>query len=98
MENAVRESVHENDKKHKQWYRNWKIITPSVIVLLAFIFGAISFYQVNHYNANITINGVKVGGLTVDQTLNKLKSTVLKNDVYLGSELIIDGKESILDQ
>ena len=94
MGNAVRESVHENDKKHTQWYKSWKIITPSVIILLAFIFGAISFYQVNHFNANITINGVKVGGLTADQTLSELKDTVLKNDVYLGSDLIIDGKDT----
>ena len=64
MENAVRESVHENDKKHKKWYKSWKIITPSIIVLLAMVFGAIGFYQVNHFNANITINGIKVGGLT----------------------------------
>ena len=94
MGNAIRESVHENDKKRTQWYKNWKIITPSVIILLAFIFGAISFYQVNHFNANITINGVKVGGLTADQTLSELKGTVLKNDVYLGSDLIIDGKDT----
>ena len=94
MGNAVRESVHENDKKHKKWYKSWKIITPSIIVLLAIVFGAIGFYQVNHFNANITINGIKVGGLTADQTLSNLKNAVLKNDVYLGQELIVNGKDT----
>ena len=94
MENAVRQSVHENDKKRNKWYKNWKIITPSIIILLALVFGAIGFYQTNHFNANITINGVKVGGLTAEQTLSKLKTAVLKNDVYLGQELILDGKDT----
>ena len=94
MGNAVRESVHENDKRHKKWYKSWKIITPSIIVLLAIVFGAIGFYQVNHFNANITINGIKVGGLTSDQALSNLKNAVLKNDVYLGQELIVNGKDT----
>jgi hypothetical protein len=94
MENAVRRSVHENDKNRKKWYKDWRFITPSIIVLLLIVFGAIGFYQVNHFNANITINGIKVGGLTAQGALGELKSTVLKNDIYLGQELIVDGKDT----
>ncbi|PLR98536.1 hypothetical protein CVD19_05480 [Bacillus sp. T33-2] len=61
-----------------------------MILLLA----GISYYQANYFNANITINGINVGGLTADQALQKLKTTVLKNEVYVGEQQILDGEDT----
>ncbi|WP_090636461.1 L,D-transpeptidase family protein [Neobacillus massiliamazoniensis] len=73
---------------------NWKFITISVIIIIALIFTAIYFYQTTRFNALITINNIKVGGLTADQALKKLESSVLKNEVYVGKERIFDGKDT----
>jgi lipoprotein-anchoring transpeptidase ErfK/SrfK len=91
---AERESVNVNGKKSTKWYKNWKIITPSIIIIVAFVIGALNYYQANHFNTNITINGIKVGGLTADDALSKLKTSVLKNEVYLGEEQILNGKNT----
>ncbi|MEH7419118.1 L,D-transpeptidase family protein [Neobacillus drentensis] len=96
MENAVNESkeIDQQREKPSKWYKNWKFITPSAIVLVALIMGGISYYQTNHFNANIKINGIDVGGLTADEALNKLKTTVLKNEVYVGKQQILDGTDT----
>jgi hypothetical protein len=65
-----------------KWYANWKFITVSIIIIIALFIAAGSYYQANHFNSQIKINGVKVGRMTADQTLNKLKTTVLKNVVF----------------
>lgn len=54
----------------------------------------IIYYQSTRFNAHITINDTKVGGLTADKALRKLKSTKLKNVVYVGREQIFDGKDT----
>ena len=46
------------------------------------------------FNAHITINGINVGGLTADEALKKLKTSVLKNEVYVGQQQILDGKDT----
>ena len=56
--------------------------------------GGISYYQATQFNAHITINGIKVGGLTADQVLEKLKTSVLKNEVYVGEKQIFNGKDT----
>lgn len=96
MENAVKESAEVIGKrrvKSAKWYTNWKFITTSIIIIIALIFAALSYYQANHFNANININGIKVSGLTADQALKKLKTSVLKNEVYVGQQQILDGKD-----
>ena len=77
-----------------KWYKNWKFITTGIIIIIALIFAGISYYQATRFNAHITINGTKVGGLTADQAIKKLKSSVLKNEVYVGQEQILDGKDT----
>src|SRR4051812_14477861 len=97
MESAVKELVTENDKqpvKLSRWFTNWKFITTSIILIIALIIGAINYYQAKYFNALVTINGIKVGGLTADQALEKLKTTVLKNEVYVGQQQILDGKDT----
>ncbi|SMQ84931.1 peptidoglycan transpeptidase precursor, ErfK-YbiS-YhnG family [Bacillus sp. OV166] len=97
MENAVKESVEEIGERRAKsfkWYTNWKFITTGIIIIIALIFGAISYYQANHFNANIKINGVNVNGLTADEALNKLNTSVLKNVVYVGKQQIFDGQDT----
>lgn len=94
---ALKESVKENDKqngKSFKWFTNWRFITTSIIIIIALIVLGTTYYQANHFNAYIKINGIKVGGLTADEALEKLKTSVLKNEVYVGQQQILDGKDT----
>src|SRR5699024_905352 len=51
-------------------------------------------YQKQHFNRNIEINGVKVGGMSVAEATQKLKTTKLNNNVYLGEKLLVKGSDS----
>jgi ribosomal protein L21E len=70
------------------------IIISSIIGIIAIGFAGLYYYQSTRFNSNITINNTNVGGLTADQALKKLKSTVLTNKVYVGKEQIIDGNDT----
>lgn len=98
MENAVKqEAIREGNNrqsKSTRWFKSWKFIIPVVIIVIALIMGALSYYQRIHFNANITINGIKVGGLTTEEALQQLKKTVLKNEIYIGDKQIVDGKDT----
>ncbi|MBM7654435.1 uncharacterized protein YfcZ (UPF0381/DUF406 family) [Neobacillus cucumis] len=99
MGSTATESVEEIDSrlvKKGKWYNNWKWITSGIVIIIALILAALNYYQAKHFNANIKINGVNVGGLTSDEALNKLKSSVLKNVVYVGEKQIFDGKDTKL--
>lgn len=94
MENTVKESVRGMDRRRRKlfkWTKRWTLITASIIGIFVLIFGGLSYYQSTHFNKNITINGVHVGGMTAEEALEALKSTQLKNDVYIGEELIVNG-------
>lgn len=93
MGNTVNELVEEVDKPRIQpsnRFTNWKFITIGIIAVASLIIAAISYYQTTHFNANIKINGTKVGGLTAAEALKKLKTSVLKNAVYVGEQQILD--------
>jgi hypothetical protein len=95
LENAA-QIVEEVDKKtgsSLKRFINWKFSIGSVVAG-ALVFGGISLYQTHHFNARITINGINVGELTADQALQKLESSMSKNEVYLGQEKIFDGKDT----
>lgn len=96
METTANESVEELSRKRgnpPKWFANWKIITP-VILIIALAIAGISYYQTTRFNANITINHISVGGLTADKAIEKLASADLKNDVYIGKELIYNGEDT----
>ena len=57
------------------------------------ICGGSFFYQKQHFNRNIEINGVKVGGMSVAKATQKLKTTKLNNNVYLGEKLLVKGSD-----
>ncbi|WML42256.1 L,D-transpeptidase family protein [Neobacillus sp. OS1-2] len=69
-------------------------MVSSVIGILAIVFAGIYYHQSTQFNKHVTINNTKVGGLTADQALKKLASSVLKNKVYVGKEQIFDGKDT----
>ncbi|MBT2655126.1 L,D-transpeptidase/peptidoglycan binding protein [Bacillus sp. ISL-18] len=99
MESSVSETVEIDRRRVKssKWFKNWKFITPSIIVILAIILGGINYYQANHFNANIKINDIKVSGLTADEALKKLKTAVLTNEVYVGQRQILDGQDTKME-
>ncbi|WP_462408520.1 L,D-transpeptidase family protein [Neobacillus sp. Marseille-QA0830] len=88
MEELSRQQAHSTKRPVK-----WVPITTIFIVLIALIIGGFSYYQATHFNSKITINGTNVGGMTADEALKTLKSTVLKNVVYVGGQQIIDGQD-----
>ncbi|WP_129725979.1 L,D-transpeptidase family protein [Ectobacillus funiculus] len=97
MGNTVNELVEEIDKPQihpSKRFTNWKFITAGIIVIAALIFAAVSYYQTTHFNTNTKINGTNVGGLTADEALKKLKTSVLKNAVYVGQQQILDEKDT----
>lgn len=95
MESTVNiQEIEKQRIKSAKWYANWKFITASILFIIALIIAAGSYYQANHFNSEIKINNIKVGGMTADQALNKLKTTVFKNEVYVGDQQILDGKDT----
>lgn len=69
-------------------------IITVVIVLLFVLVGGMCWHQHTHFNRNITINGVPVGGLTARQAYSKVKNTRRTNKVYLNNQLIYQGSPS----
>ncbi|PFO09724.1 hypothetical protein COJ85_00940 [Bacillus sp. AFS076308] len=95
MESTVNiQEIEKQRIKSAKWYANWKFITASILFIIALIIAAGSYYQANHFNSEIKINNIKVGGMTADQALNKLKTTVFKNEVYVGDQQILDGNDT----
>ncbi|PGV47838.1 L,D-transpeptidase [Bacillus sp. AFS037270] len=95
MESTVNiQEIEKQRIKSAKWHANWKFITASILFIIALIIAAGSYYQANHFNSEIKINNIKVGGMTADQALNKLKTTVFKNEVYVGDQQILDGKDT----
>ncbi|WP_144460737.1 L,D-transpeptidase family protein [Siminovitchia fortis] len=84
--------VGRGNRSKKPAKRNFIII--GTIIIIALIFAGLSYYQATRFNPNIMINGIKVGGLTADQVMDKLKTSTLKNRVYIGKELILDEKDT----
>lgn len=100
MENTANQTVEEMDKEGGRSFKrftNWKYIVIGIVLVMALIFEGIYYYQATRFNAHITINGINVGGLTADQAVKKLASTVSKNEVYIGQERIFDGKDAQME-
>ncbi|WP_328703166.1 L,D-transpeptidase [Alkalihalobacterium elongatum] len=94
---AVEQSVEKNNlplKRPIKWYKKWKYILSIIIFTIAIILAALIYYQNTHFNSNITINGIEVNGLTASQALEKLQTSTLKNEIYVGDQLILDGTET----
>lgn len=97
MESALNESVQGMRKQRGNSSKkliNGKSISISFIIIIALIVAAISYYQANHFNAQIKINGINVSGLTAEEALAKLQTTEIKNTVYVGQQQILDGNDT----
>jgi hypothetical protein len=99
MENEIREIVEEAGNKRSDYQKRrsgWKIGIGigGIIAAGVLAIGGLSYYQATRFNSPITINGTNVGGLTSTQALQKLESSVLKNEVYVGKEKIYDGNDT----
>lgn len=70
------------------------IVIGIIIIVAALILAGLSYYQATRFNSKIAINDVKVGGLTIEKAINKLKTSTLTNKVYVGDELILDEKDT----
>ncbi|AZU60279.1 L,D-transpeptidase family protein [Neobacillus mesonae] len=95
MESTVNNQEIEKQRVNSpKWYVNWRIITASIIFIIVLFIAAGSYYQASHFNSQIKINGIKVGGITAEQALTKLKATVLTNVIYVGDQQILDGQDT----
>lgn len=66
-----------------------KVILYVGIAMLAFIGGAYFIYQQRtHFNENVTINGINVGGLNAKEAQEKLAAAKVEKKVYLNKQLI----------
>src|SRR5699024_5500152 len=68
----------------------WLAAGLGAVVLIC---GGSFFYQKQHFNRNIEINGVKDGGMSVAGATQKLKTTKLNNNVYLVEILLVKGSD-----
>lgn len=72
-----------------------KTVIAVIVVVIVVAFGWMSWHQHNHFNRNVTINGVNVGGKTADQALATVKEhNHQANKVYLDGKLIYDGPDT----
>lgn len=71
--------------------KHWLLV---IIALLVIVLGINWWHQAHHFNKNVTINGINVGGLTTKQALEKVKTTKNSNQVYLNGHLIYDGSDT----
>ncbi|WP_160725124.1 L,D-transpeptidase family protein [Bacillus sp. USDA818B3_A] len=95
MESTVNvQEIEKQRVKPAKWYANWMFITAGILLIIALIIAVGSYYQANHFNSEIRINDTKVGGMTADQALKKLKSTEFTNVVYVGDQQILDGTDT----
>ena len=91
--NTTNESVEEIDQK--------RVRSKNVLQIGSLLRGywcnctsywGMSYYQATHFNSNVTINDTKVGGLSADQAIQKLKTSGLANKVYVDQQQILDEK------
>ncbi|MFX3624361.1 MAG: L,D-transpeptidase family protein [Ectobacillus sp.] len=97
MNNTVKEAVEEAEKEQgssSKRPKSLRFLTTGIIIIIVLLIAGMSYYQATRFNSQVTINGTKVGGLTAEQAMEKLKNSVLKNKVYVGQQLILDEKDT----
>lgn len=65
-----------------------------MLVFIVAGIGGYSYYRATHFNENVRINGVVVGGLNARATLTKLKAKKVDNNVYVAGKVFLKGKET----
>lgn len=65
-----------------------KFIVSVVAVAVAAFLGGYSYFRLTHFNQQVSINGLNVGGLTAKQALSKLKNYQVTQTIYLKGEVL----------
>lgn len=65
--------------------------------LLVVIVAGMYVHQKNHFNKNVTINNIAVGGLTAKQAFDKIKKTAGSTKVYVDDKLVYQSKPTKAD-
>ncbi|MBA4538167.1 L,D-transpeptidase family protein [Bacillus aquiflavi] len=89
----VKKTDKEQGNQFKLLANRWFFIS-GMIIIIVLIFAGMSYYQTTRFNSNVMINGIKVGGLTAEEAINKLKASKLKNRVFIEEQLILDEKDT----
>lgn len=71
----------------------WTLIIVLIVVLVGGGFWT-SKRQHAHFNRNISINGVNVGGMTTTEAVSALQNAKWSNKIYVGSDLVVSGKST----
>lgn len=73
---------------------NIKYWLTGLIALIIVLTTGMYIHQKNHFNKNVTINNIAVGGLTANQAFNKVKGTSGATKVYIDHQLVYQSKPS----
>ncbi|WHY86287.1 L,D-transpeptidase family protein [Neobacillus novalis] len=93
LDQTVEEVNHSRVNRSKRPARR-NFVVIGIIIIIALLVAGLFYYQTTRFNSQITINDTKIGGLTADQAIKKLKTSVLKNRVFVGEQQIFDGKDT----
>lgn len=65
------------------------------LCLLVLVVGCMTIHQRRHFNKNVKIDNVAVGGLTAKQALKKLQDNPQSPKIYVNNELVFTDKQSV---
>lgn len=68
-----------------------KLITAMIVLLIILLIG-LHIHQRTHFNKNVSINNIPVGGLNVSQAYQKVRKTNRQSKIYVNNKLIYKGK------
>ncbi|MBB1070035.1 L,D-transpeptidase family protein [Limosilactobacillus sp. RRLNB_1_1] len=71
---------------------NIKYWLTGLVALLIILIAGMYIHQTNHFNKNVTINNIAVGGLTAKQAFEKVKGTSGATKVYVDNKLVYQSK------
>ncbi|MBB1127858.1 MULTISPECIES: L,D-transpeptidase family protein [Limosilactobacillus] len=73
-------------------HSNIKYWIAGIGALLIIMIAGMTVHQKNHFNKNVTINNIAVGGLTAKQAFDKVKGTSGATKVYVDNKLVYQTK------
>lgn len=68
-----------------------KKIIAGLLILLFILLVGMHVHQRTHFNKNVSINNVPVGGLTTQQAYDKVSTTKRKSKIYVKHDLVYEG-------
>lgn len=74
-----------------------KKIIISVVALLIVLVVGMHLHQKTHFNRNVRINNIPVGGLTVQRAYDKVSQAPRQSKIYIGKDLVYVSKKQKSD-